>query len=266
MPQSPTEGRLGWPEDKALRGVHIRSFVAAGKHFAQLLDQMAARGMNVVVLDVKDADGKITFPSQVPLAGEIGAVRAPAIRHLARVIQFVHEHGIRVSMRIVCFHDELLARVRGDLAVQSMWGKPLRGGWLDPKNDEAQQYLIDLATEAMDAGADEIQLDYVRYPVEKIEGADFGLKGTKLTKPKVIRDFVRRMHEITQPRNVALAVDVFGIIAEGVRQDLENLGKIRSCCRANAKCWRPWFTRPTIPKGSWVTKNREITPSWCSLG
>src|SRR5450432_1664661 len=63
VPAEPSEGRLGWPDDKVLRGVHVRGVVAVGKNFARLLDQMAARGMNLIVLDVKDADGRLTFPS-----------------------------------------------------------------------------------------------------------------------------------------------------------------------------------------------------------
>src|SRR5258708_34723490 len=143
VPAEPSRGRLGWPEDKVLRGVHVRGIVAVGKNFARLLDQMTARGMNLIVLDVKDADGRLTFPSSVPLANEVGAIQSPSMRHLSRSIQFAHEHGIRVAMRIVCFQDDVLSRVRRDLAVQSIWGKPMRIGWLDPSNEIVQKYVID---------------------------------------------------------------------------------------------------------------------------
>jgi hypothetical protein len=249
IPAEPSEGRLGWPEDKVMRGVHVRGIVAVGKNFARLLDQMAARGMNLIVLDVKDADGRLTFPSSVPLANEVGAIQSPSMRHLSRTIQFAHEHGIRVAMRIVCFQDDVLSRARRDLAVQSIWGKPMRIGWLDPANDVVQRYLIDLAQEAMDAGADEIQLDYVRYPVEKIQSADFRLKELKLTKPEVIRDFVRRVHEVVQPRGVPLTVDVFGIVAEGVRQDLENLGQDPGLLSRECEVISPMVYPSHYPKG-----------------
>jgi hypothetical protein len=249
VPSEPSEGRLGWPDDKVLRGVHGRGIVAAGKNFARLLDQMTARGMNLIVLDVKDADGRLTYPSNVPLAKEVGAVQAPTMRHLARTIQFAHEHGVRVAMRIVCFQDDVLSRARHDLTVQSIWGKPLRIGWLDPANETVQQYLVDLAGEAMDAGADEIQLDYVRYPVEKIQAADFRLKERKLTKPQVIRDFVHRVHEVAEARGVALSVDVFGIIAEGVKQDLENLGQDPGLLSGECEVISPMVYPSHYPKG-----------------
>jgi hypothetical protein len=249
VPAEPSEGRLGWPENKVMRGVHVRGIVAAGKNFARLLDQMAARGMNLIVLDVKDADGRLTFPSSVPLASEVGAIQSPSMRHLSRTIQFAHEHGIRVAMRIVCFQDDVLSRVRRDLAVKSIWGKPMRIGWLDPSNEIVQRYIIDLAEEVIDAGADEIQLDYVRYPVANIQGADFRLKELKLTKPEVIRDFVRRVHEVAKPHGVPLTVDVFGIVAEGVRQDIENLGQDPILLSHECEVISPMVYPSHYPKG-----------------
>src|SRR5205823_5893828 len=122
-PESPSEGRLGWPEDNALKGLHIRAQVATGKNFGRLLDHMAARGMNLIVLDVKDADGRVTYPSKVELAKDVN--RTPPIPNLARTIAFAHAHGIRVAMRIVCFADDRLSRTHGELAVQSIRHHPM---------------------------------------------------------------------------------------------------------------------------------------------
>ena len=36
--------------------------------------------------------------------------------------------------------------------------------WLDPSKEEAWQYIIDIAEEALSLGFDEIQYDYVRFP------------------------------------------------------------------------------------------------------
>jgi len=118
-----------------------------------------------------------------------------------------------------------MARSKGDLSVQSVWHRPYRIGWLDPSNPDAQQYIIDLAGEAMDAGADEIQLDYVRYPVLGIRDAEFNLAKRKLTKKKVITEFVHKVHAVTKARGVPLSRDVFGIIAEGQREDIDSLGQ-----------------------------------------
>jgi hypothetical protein len=223
--KSTDEERLGWPSDKVLRGLYVRGLTAGGPLYMRLLAHMAERPLNLIVLDTKDYDGLLTYPSKVPLANEIGATKGAPIRDLARAIRFAHARGIRVAMRISCFEDELLARTKGDLSVQSVWHRPYRIGWLDPSNPDAQQYIIDLANEAMDAGADEIELDYVRYPVVAIKDADFNLAKRKLTKKKVVTEFVRKVHAVTKARGVPLSLDIFGIISEGVREDIENLGQ-----------------------------------------
>jgi hypothetical protein len=249
VPKSPAEGRLGWSETDGLRGVYVRAFVAARKGFLPMLDTMAARGMNLVVIDVKDANGRVTYPSKVPLANEIGAVNSPQIKNLARTIEFAHARGIRVAMRIVCFADDLLSRKRGDLAVQHVQKRPLYIGWMDPSSDAVQQYVVDLATEAMEAGADEIQLDYVRYPVEHVENADFHLRERGLKRTEVVRDFVRRVHTVTQAHSVPLSVDIFGIVAEGVKTDIENLGQDPGLLARECEALSPMVYPSHYPRG-----------------
>ncbi len=224
-PKSADEERLGWPEDKVLKGVYVRGGPAASRLYLEILEESKKRGMNLITLDAKDYDGWVTYPSKVKLAVESGATKNAPIRSLARTIRFAHKYGVRVAVRISCFEDEILAKFRGDLSIQAKWGKPYKIGWLDPANPGGQDYIIELAKEAMDAGADEIQLDYVRYPVLGIKGADFKLEERKTTKVEVIRNFVRRVHEVTKPRGVALSLDIFGVVAEGKRIDIDMLGQ-----------------------------------------
>jgi hypothetical protein len=217
--------RLGWPEDDAIRGIYVRGSTAGGSRYISILDHMAERGMNAIVLDTKDTDGYLTYKSKVPLAVETNATKTAAIRDLPRAIRFAHARGIRVIMRISCFHDEWIQPRKTALSVRGKWGGPYPIGWLDPSSEGAHQYVIELAKEAMDAGADEIQLDYVRYPVIGIKNADFHLAERHLTKPEVIRDFVHEVHEVTRARGVPLSLDVFGVIALGKRVDIDALGQ-----------------------------------------
>jgi hypothetical protein len=218
--------RLGWPEDKQLRGVYVRGDTAARAGFLAMLDHMAERGMNLIVLDVKDYDGPLTYPSKVPLAIEAGATKNAPIRDYARTVRFAHKRGVRVAARVSCFEDELMAKAKPKLSVQGNWGGPYGNGWLDPNNPGAQEYLLDLVKEAMDNGVDEIELDYVRYPVLAIKKADFKLDPSNShAKVDVIRDFVHKVHEVTKARGVPLSLDVFGVISMGKRIDIDALGQ-----------------------------------------
>jgi hypothetical protein len=212
--------------DEPMRGLYIRGDTAGRTMFVHILDRMAERGINAIVLDAKDYDGVLTYASKVPLAIEAGAIpQHLPIRDMARAIRAAHDRGIRVLMRISCFEDEWMAKAQPRLSVQAKWGRAYPIGWLDPSNEGAQNYIIDLVKEAIELGADEIQLDYVRYPVLGIKGADFKLVERNLTQTTVIRDFVRRVHQVTQAHDLPLSLDVFGVIAFGHRVDIDALGQ-----------------------------------------
>jgi hypothetical protein len=98
-------------------------------------------------------------------------------------------------------------------------------GWLDPTNVEAQDYVIGLVKESIDAGADEIQLDYVRFPVQAKS-----INAAVMPKPngdrsRANRDFIRRVHEVTQKKHIPLSLDIFGVTATGDQSDIDKLGQ-----------------------------------------
>jgi hypothetical protein len=213
-------------ESEPVRGLYVRGQTAAGANYVHLLETMVEHGMNAIVLDSKDTDGLLTYDSKVPLAIESGATEHAPIADLGEKIHVAHEHGIKVIMRVSCFHDEWMQHHRAkEMSVRGKWGGIYPLGWLDPASEQAHQYLIALAKEAMDAGADEIELDYVRYPVIGIKNADFHLDALKKTKTEVIRDFVHEMHAVTRARGVPLSLDVFGVAAQGKRVDVDMLGQ-----------------------------------------
>ncbi|HTQ42356.1 MAG TPA: putative glycoside hydrolase [Polyangiaceae bacterium] len=218
------EPRLGWPEDKQISGVYAHIGMLNQPSFPGFLDRIAKNGMNAVVIDGKDYQGWVTYPSAVPLVADTKAAHV-LIKDLEAMVHEAHARDVRVIMRIACFHDQWTSQRRPDLAIKGM------SEWLDPNNTDAQDYLIALVEETLAAGVDEIQLDYVRYPTEKINNAKFGLAGKSTM--DVITGFVSRVHEKTQAAGVPLALDVFGVVAwqravdvRATGQDLSRLGKI----------------------------------------
>ena len=230
--------RMGWPEDKALKGVFITG-VYAGLYWAQTLDKVAARKFNAIVLDAKDYMGPVTYPTKVKLANDMEAAKNPPIPDFARAIRFAHAKGIRIIARIPCFHDPLAAKKAPRLSLMGTWGGPMDMGWLDPMNEEAQDYVIDLVKEAISFGADEIQLDYIRFPVVgpvksmKLPPAKDGVR------IRAIRDIVHKIHDVTSASKVALSLDIFGVTATGDRSDWEALGQDISVLGAECEALSP---------------------------
>jgi hypothetical protein len=222
--KSPEDDRLRWPPDRALKGVYI-SGLFAGAFWPATLEKLAARRLNAVVLDGKGYDGLLAYPSKVKLAVETGAAKNPPIPDMSRAIRFAHARGIHVIVRVACFHDPFAAKNAQRLSLMSDSGKPFEMGWLDPANPEAQDYVVDLAREAVELGADEIQLDYVRFPVQSHGISHAVLPPADGQRSQAIKAFVRRVHEVTDARHVPLSLDVFGVTATGATKDIELLGQ-----------------------------------------
>jgi hypothetical protein len=223
-PSEPADPRLGWPENRELTGLYAHIGMIGSSAFPGFLTRIAKSGMNSVVVDAKDYSGWLMYHSAIPIAGETRSDSHAVLPSLDKFVRMAHERGVRVLMRVSCFHDPWMASHRRDLAIKGM------GGWIDPNNEAAQDYILAVVDETLKASVDEIQLDYVRYPTEGIRGADFHLGKKKTT--DVIAGFVQRVHERTQAAGVPLSVDIFGVVAwqrsvdvMATGQDLTKIGK-----------------------------------------
>jgi hypothetical protein len=225
VPGTPQEDRLGWPEDRALKGVFVTGAYASIK-WSDIVDKVEDHGLNAIVLDGKDYDGYVNYPSKAKIAIESGAIRKENIPDLARAIRYAHWHGVRVIVRIPCFHDPWTDKHLPGARLSIRYtptGKPIHIDWLDPTVTEAQDYAIELAKESIEAGADEIQLDYVRFPVHV--GTKVAVLPPPEERPKIIRDFVKRVHAVTSAAGVKLSLDFFGVAATGIQDDIMRLGQ-----------------------------------------
>ena len=246
---TPEEERLAWPEDRALRAIFLRGYDALAS-WESTLDHLKARDMNAVILDAKAYMGELTYPSKVEVAVRTKATDGAPIRDLARTIRFAHQRGVRVSLRVACFHDPWSAKRAPELSIKGYWGGPYPVGWLDPGDAAAQQYIADIVTEVISLGADEINLDYVRYPVDGgLGNADFHLKDTGRTRVGVITDFVKKIHAITQAHHVPLSLDIFGVTATGQQIDIDNLGQDIGKLAPNAEALMPMVYPSHYGKG-----------------
>lgn len=221
----PKEDRLGWPEDQILRGVFVTGSYASIK-WADTVEKVADHGLNAIVLDAKDYEGYVNYPSKAKIAVESGAIRAKNVPDLTRAIRYAHWHGVRVILRIPCFHDPWVDKhlAGSRLSIRfTPTGKPIHVDWIDPTLTESQDYALELAKEGIEAGADEIQLDYVRFPVHL--PMKVAVLPPQTERSKIIRDFVKRVRAVTQAAGIHLSLDFFGVAATGERDDIERLGQ-----------------------------------------
>ncbi len=190
-----------------------------------------AGAVNALVIDIKGDRGFIPYPSALPLANSDGARKVTTIPDLAGLIKSLHEKGIYTIARIVAFKDEPLATARPDLAIKYAGGGLYRDrerlAWTDPYQPEVRAYNIGVAIEAAQAGFDEIQFDYVRFP-DSPTRLRFAGPSNQRGRIDAIAGFLAEARRDLTPYNVYLAVDIFGYVCwnlddTGIGQKLEEI-------------------------------------------
>jgi len=211
---------------KAVRGIYILD----GQNIDQAISLAEAGHINAVVIDFKEDNG-LRYPSKLPLAREIGASQnQPLQDHIGRL----KEAGIYVIGRVVCFKDKPLANAHPELAIADQYGNVLgfsgEGGvaFLNPYDTRNWDYFIDVALEAIEMGADEIQFDYVRFPTGRTTSGEmpyFGDPEVIPTRSQAINRFLETARVlITEKHGVPVAADVFSIVIAS-RLDGDVLGQ-----------------------------------------
>lgn len=218
------------PKSAEIRAIYLTGWTAGSAQGLDLIRRWRALGGNAVVFDLKDFDGLVNVSFSHPLAPE---KQRPPIRSLTKLVRLLRRLNLQSIGRIALFRDEELATHHPELAVQSRrskapWrenGKPV---WADPSRREVQDYNIALARHGAEAGIDEIQFDYVRFPAEGDQAdAQFSFQSEHPEWPRtrVIADFLERAYTELHPLGVLVSLDVFGVMAWQRPVDLAHTGQ-----------------------------------------
>ncbi|MBV8476454.1 MAG: LysM peptidoglycan-binding domain-containing protein [Acidobacteria bacterium] len=218
------------PRDFEARAIYLTGVMAGSEHGLGIIRRWRELGGNAVVFDVKDSDGILNIPFDHPLAID---KRRPVIPDLPKFAHFLHSEGMHAIARIAIFRDEHLVVTHPELAVHSRrTGQPWRENgklvWTDPSNPKVQEYVIALARRAAQAGVDEIQFDYVRFPAEgeqKDAAFLFQKQHPDWERSDVITDFLRQAYTALHSEGVLLSLDVFGVMAWQRSVDLAHTGQ-----------------------------------------
>ncbi|HKR08530.1 MAG TPA: putative glycoside hydrolase, partial [Gemmatimonadaceae bacterium] len=211
------------PTPDTLRGLYVNRWAALGSKLKTLIDVAKKTEINALVIDVKDDRGFVLYPSDVPLAHEIGADTADghwmSRAKLRAVLDTLAAHRIYPIARIVVAKDPLLASKKLNLAIKRKsdlepWLDKNGNPWLDPHHREVWQYAADLAREAYQLGFSEVQFDYVRFPDEKRlqREASYPLANGRV-RAQVIREQLGFLRRAVKPLPMRVTADVFGLTA-----------------------------------------------------
>lgn len=222
--------RVPVPKSFVAKGIYVTKTSAATERVFSLVKQMKPYGLNTVVFDVKDMDGKLAFDSHVPLAKETGAAKGSIIRDVPKLVDRLHQMGIHVVARQALFHDDFMATHAPRLAIKSKAGGPWREkgkqDWLDPNNPEVRAYNLGISKELVGMGVDEIEYDYIRFPaMGALKDIRYSFDAVKTPKHAVITSFLRDAYQTLHPLGVLVSLDVFGVVAWDEGVDVQHTGQ-----------------------------------------
>lgn len=215
-------------ELQKVKGIYVTGRMAGSEKFQELLTLVDETELNAVVIDIKDDEGRITYEMDSESVRQIGA-QTKYIQDMEGLMRRLKEHQVYAIARIVCFKDPYLAAERPELALKKADGTPVTDAnglaWVNPYRREVWEYLTEVAREAAAMGFDEIQFDYVRFPIgSDADAADYGVDMQEYTRQQAITDFLTFASEELGAEGVPVTADVFGTII-GSDTDKERTGQ-----------------------------------------
>jgi len=217
-----------------LKGIYMTSWVAGTPSIRErVIKLIEETEVNAVVIDIKDATGKISFTiDEEPFATlESTDNRIPNIREL---IARLHDMDVYVIGRVAVFQDPYLIKLWPEEAVKQksdttqLWRDHKGIGWVDAGSQKVWDYAIDIAEESYAVGFDEINFDYIRFPSDgNMQDIYFPLSHDR-EKSEVLESFFAYASDKLRagPHPIPLSADIFGMTATntddlGIGQVLE---------------------------------------------
>ena len=152
--------------------------IAGNARMDELIELVDTTELNAMVIDIKNDDGRVTYKTDPDtLVSQIGA-SINYVSDIKELVQCCKEKNIYLIARVVAFKDPYLAQKRPELAVRKKNGDIFydKSGlaWVNPYNREVWDYLVEIGTQAAEAGFDEVQFDYIRFSTDlKTDKLDF---------------------------------------------------------------------------------------------
>lgn len=180
------------------------------------IDKAKNGGFDTLMLNIKSQDGILHYDSTNELAIEADAVDDTV--DLAAVITQIKAAGLSAGVKINVFDEYCLAwhdrntALLANVSTKTLWydfvTRDITSGspWLNPANEVAQKYNLDIITELTAFDIDSIYLEGVHFPVwGKISVYKLS---EDINREEVITDFVSKAREITKNSGKSLGVIV----------------------------------------------------------
>lgn len=196
-------------------------------------------GVNAFVIDVKDDSGNMLFYTKAADKYNPRANKRVQINDINAFMKKLKDNNIYSIARIVSFKDPSYTKTHPDRAIAYKdSGKPFSNAdgliWATGYDRQLWEYNVAVAKEAAQAGFNEIQFDYVRFPASNNGKLDKKLNYRNTnneSKAKAIQEYLQYAYKELSQEHVYLAADVYGAVGStnddmGIGQYWEGISNV----------------------------------------
>lgn len=215
-----------------VRGVYVTRTAAVNGDglLDYLLDLAKKTDINTFVIDVKDDNGLLLFKTKAAEKYMPEENERVAIDDIKAFVKRLKDENLYLVARVVTFKSPLYAQKHPERSLKYKDGRGLYSDddgiyWSTPYGRELWDYNISIAEETADAGFNEIQFDYVRFPAtteEEDQILEFYNEKNE-SKSLVISQFLQEAYRRLSAKEVYVTADLFGWMASAV--DDQNIGQ-----------------------------------------
>lgn len=214
----------------AVKGIYVTVNTASSQNLDALIQLADETEINAFVIDVKDDYGKMLFSTKAASLFCPEANRGAPVKDIRALMKKLKEKNIYTIARIVTFKTPNYAlrypeRAITDTGTGDVYQSSDGLHWASAFDRQLWRYNVEVAKEAAEAGFNEIQFDYVRFPDAKpsVETRLDYKNAWQETKALAIYRYLRFARAELEPYRVYLAADTFGWTASSLGD--ENIGQ-----------------------------------------
>ncbi len=213
-----------------VKGLYVTVNTAASANLDALIKLADETEINAFVIDVKDDYGNMLFHTKAASLFCPEANEGAPVKDIRALMKKLKEKNIYTIARIVTFKTPNYAlrypeRAITDPATADVYQSSDGLHWASAFDRQLWRYNVEVAKEAAEAGFNEIQFDYVRFPDAKpsVESRLDYKNAWNESKTLAIYRYLRFARAELEPYRVYMAADTFGWTASS--QGDENIGQ-----------------------------------------
>ncbi len=205
-----------------VKAIYLSAWVAgSAKYREPLVKLVDSTELNSMIIDIKDSTGRISYYTANKEVNDLGAPenRIGDIRALTNAL---HAKNIYIIGRVSVFQDPYMTKKNPSWAVTkksdgTVWKDKKGLSFLDPANKEVWDYTLAIAHDAYEAGFDEINFDYIRYPSDgNIKDINYRLAQGETRADNIEEFFIYLSENMKKDKDIPISADLFGLTTEVV--------------------------------------------------